>query len=695
MKHYGYTFLYWVILCFVSVPGYAVKAVSTPVIFTRSDGTKVQVRIYGDEFFSYKKDAAGFLVEQGKDGLLYYVDYSTGALRFSEQKSTSIPVSLLADLREQNIWKKRSLQGQGSMPIPVAWLRTSPLLPREIKTPVLLVEFADVKFSLFNPVNDFTRQLNRRGNSLDGATGSAADYFNANFNGRCTFVFDVFPVIITLPREKAYYGADGTTGVDARLTELFADVCQAAVAAGMDFSKYDWAGEGQVRDVAFIYAGTSQAETGISSDIWPQYHMLRDVNYNGKTILAFSCSAELSSQGLMKGRIAGIGTFCHEFAHSLGLPDMYDTNGETEGLSQELGETLSLMNEGNYLNYGRTPPYFTAVERELTGHPVTVPMVGTSYFLAPVGKGGEILRIDSRTSGEYFLIECRNPEGWDAYIGGGGMVVYHVDKSEQMYGGIASVYRWQYNNVNAFAKHPCAKIFSSSGAGKEGLFFPAGTAGTQLSSYGTPRFADWSDKPLPIHLSGISYDQKVVRFDAVQGMLHDASLPFPVTSKVFPYQYDCRVEWTSNQPAVQGGRWRVCWKPISAQNREDAGEERFTLENYCYLSHLVPATEYEVSVVFEKESSYGERGVFRCSTLPISSMLPYIPAKGGYLVGEVLDLRVLNLTEVVEQVVWRVNDKEQKNTRLLLNTSGIFVIGAEIQYKDGSLERIVKKIKVN
>ena len=675
---------------------YAVKAAPVIVHFTRSDGSVVPVRLYGDEFFNFKKDMSGFFVELGPDGLLYYADYSGGNLMLSKDKKVSyVPANVLNALREQNIARKMPafpLRRQG---LPGTLLKSAGNAPLPLRTPVLLVEFADVRFTLSDPVSGFKEQLNQPGYSLNGAEGSAADYFNANLEGKYSFSFDVFPVIIRLDKNKSYYGEDKTGGTDIHISELIEEACLAASRQGLDFSAYDSFGDGTVHNVAVIYAGTSQAETGLSSDIWPQYNTITNLNYNGKNIKSFGCSAELSAYGVLEGKMAGIGTFCHEFSHSLGLPDMYDTNGENEGQGIALWGALSVMDAGNYLNSGRTPPYYTAIEREILEYPVEIPVPGKSYVMPPVYRGGSVYRIDSDTEGEYFLIECRTPYKWDKYIGGEGMIVYRVDKSGQVYGGMASYLRWSYNNINCFAQHQCATVFpaaETTGTGLAHLFFPGSSAGTELSSYGNTRFLDWSGKPLGINISGITYGEGCIRFDAVTGQAYEGSLPYPVSCQVVPYQYDCRIDW--NVPAgmpVPEGKWRVRWKRLSGAEAEG---ELFTADTYCYLTGLTPGEEYAVSIVFEQGNLYGRTVDLVGTTRAVTSSMPYIPLKGRYRVGERMDMRILNLSGDCEAVRWYMDGKEQNGTTYLLGTAGSFAVKAVIRYKDGSTEIISKKIKV-
>lgn len=678
---------------------YAVKAAPVIVNFTRSDGSVVPVRLYGDEFLNFKKDISGFFVELGADGLLYYADYSSGSLVLSKDKKVSyVSGNVLNALREQNIARKMPafpLRRQG---LPGTLLKSTGNGPLPLRTPVLLVEFADVRFTLSDPVGGFNEQLNRPGYSLNGAEGSAADYFNDNLPGKYTFFFDVFPVVIRLDKNKSYYGEDRTGGTDIRITELIEEACRAASRQGLDFSVYDSFGNGTVNNVAVIYAGTSQAETGIPTDIWPQYNTLTNLNCNGKSIKSSGCSAELSAYGVLKGKMAGIGTFCHEFSHSLGLPDMYDTNGENEGQGIALWESLSVMDAGNYLNNGRTPPYYTAVEREMLEYPAEIPVPGRYYVMPPVYRGGSVYRINSDTEGEYFLIECRTPYKWDKYIGGEGMIVYRVDKSGQVYGGLASYLRWNYNNINCFAQHQCATVFPAAdipATGLEHLFFPGSSASAELSSYGNTRFLDWSGKPLGINISGITYREGYIGFDAVTGQAYEGSLPHPVSCQVVAYQHDCRIDWgVPPGVPVPEGKWRVQWMPSSGTEADERGGEIFTADTYCYLSGLTPGKEYAVSIVFEQGRLYGRKVNLVCTARAVTSTMPYIPLKGRYRVGESMDMRILNLPGEYEAAQWYVDGREQSETAYVFGTAGIFAVKAVIRYKDGSTEIISKKIKV-
>ena len=134
-----------------------------------------------------------------------------------------------------------------------------------------------------------------------------------------------------------------------------------------------------------------------------------------------------------------VGTWFHEFGHTLGLPDLYDPDPNRGGLG-----FYSLMSLGNYLpfdgssytsggNLGSRPGNLDAWSRQFLGfdEPVT-PNVSGSWSLPPVTRGGGSLRLwtDGEPGSEYYLIENRVKEGSDAFIPGEGLVVYHVDDTE-------------------------------------------------------------------------------------------------------------------------------------------------------------------------------------------------------------------------------------------------------------------------
>ena len=78
---------------------------------------------------------------------------------------------------------------------------------------------------------------------------------------------------------------------------------------------------------------------------------------NGKTVDHYCILNEID--GVTKVR-SGIGTFCHEFSHIMGLPDLYTTDGSKH---KTLG-MWDLMDYGIYNNDVNTPPNYSVYGAE-------------------------------------------------------------------------------------------------------------------------------------------------------------------------------------------------------------------------------------------------------------------------------------------------------------------------------------------
>ena len=140
------------------------------------------------------------------------------------------------------------------------------------------------------------------------------------------------------------------------------------------------------------------------------------------------------------------------------------------------------------------------------------------------------------TEGEYFLYECRNAEGWDKYLPGRGLLVYHVDKSDRevSLGGYSVSASdlwsfWQYyNSINANGKHPCFYLIPAADQGnlkygKEAYVpFPGKGRVTSYEPVG------WSKEKCGYIFSDIAYTDGSVTFNATVPVA--ASLDFATIS---------------------------------------------------------------------------------------------------------------------------------------------------------------------
>lgn len=563
--------------------------------------------------------------------------------------------------------------------------------------PVLLVEFEDVRFSVADPSESFNRMLNGTGNSIDGADGSVCGWLESNFSGRYDFSFDVSDVI-TLPNPVAVYGAPGDMFNDTDVHRMVMDACGMAAQSGMDFSRYDNDGDGSVDNVSIIFAGYSEAEGGDPDSIWPQQQTLRNrLGFGDIVISSFTCTAELA--GSSGNSMARIGHFCHEFSHFLGLRDLYDTNGEQEGMAAGTYGTLSVMDRGNFLDSGSTPPLFNAVEREVLGICTIEDLLPEKqYTIAPYGESDTVYRIPTSNEGEYFLLECRVAQGWDSFIGGSGLVVYHVDKSSAVYGGISCRERWEFNNLNCFAEHECVRVVSAAGPGAdvEGVFFPgAEGVGRLVSSGGKMPLKEWKGHPVGIGLEDIVFSDGKVSFRTVEDYSFNAGLPKAEECIMRPFQRDVNVEWQADVQGQEGEplQWLVQWRETGEGQAAAGSLVSDGME--CNIAGLKPGVEYSVEIRALKGMVYGEALHKIVKTIPVTSVFPYIyiPQR-EYREGDTVHLRLINLVEKHVSVEWYADGAPVDGDTVWLGQKGSMEIMAVIVYSDGSDERIYKKIEV-
>ena len=238
------------------------------------------------------------------------------------------------------------------------------------------------------------------------------------------------------------------------------DACWAAHNNGIDFSQYDTDNDGFVDNVFIYYAGYNEAEGAASNTVWPHRYVVQswevdgETEIDGKLVYDYACTSEL--KGRSGSEMCGIGNFCHEFGHVLGLPDYYHTE---DSYSTTLGY-WSIMDGGAYSNEGRTPPLYSAYDRFFLGWLTPTEINSPEYlYLLPLTQSMEeqadmshqayLLadrehNLDGQDPNptEFFIMEYRQQTGWDEYLPGEGVLFWHIDYKSRI---------WQQNTVNNYS----------------------------------------------------------------------------------------------------------------------------------------------------------------------------------------------------------------------------------------------------
>lgn len=383
--------------------------------------------LFGDEWLSWAKTTDGYTILPNEDGEYCYAEMDS---RNNLVASSFVATNLENRSAEERVFLSTIEKGLTYSSIQKADARNK--IPQSLKSYptignnnllIILVEFPDRAFT--HTQEEFQNLLSQDGYSANGATGSVKDYYRDCSSGQLNLNPTVVGPVM-LSQNFAYYGAPGPSFVDIRPKEMISEACVLSDSS-VDFSQFDMNNDGRIDAVHVIFAGGPESTTGEANAIWPHRWSIYESDgvqqlFDGVILSDYSCSGE--KRGAL---MDGIGTICHEFGHVLGLPDFYDTDyEETDGTAQALS-TWSIMSSGSYNNNGNTPAAFNANERSRLGWlSLDTLSVAGSYSLPPLTDSNRAYIITSQYDDEYFILENRIKESWDAYIPASGMLVYHI-----------------------------------------------------------------------------------------------------------------------------------------------------------------------------------------------------------------------------------------------------------------------------
>lgn len=392
------------------------------------DGTEVKAQLVGDEFLHYYVS---------EDGTKYVQDESTGLYRKMTDEVTA-----------QRRAAVRRAQAQGRQKRMLRKAQASNVFQGTKKGLIILVQFTDSKFKSGHDLALYRRIANDENYSGNNFRGSIKDYFKAQSHGQFELDFDVAG-ICQLQHPYAYYGKNNSQKEDVKPGEMVAEACLWAHEHGINFSKYDWNGDGEVDQVFVLYAGHGEASYKDANTIWPHMYYLSASDYgkplslDGVTVDTYACSSELNGDG----NLDGIGTFCHEFSHCMGFPDLYDTS--SDGGWFGMGD-FDLMCSGSYNGDSKCPAGYSAYEKAECGWLTLKDMTNieqeTSIVgVQPMSADGDAYIIKNKGhKDEYYILENRQKTGWDSYLPASGLMITHVDYDADI---------WDWNMPNTSGKY--------------------------------------------------------------------------------------------------------------------------------------------------------------------------------------------------------------------------------------------------
>lgn len=537
--------LFATILCALSASAMtlmAVPAKPTPFKYTQPDGTTVMLQLRGDERSHVMTTTEGYPVARDADGYYCFAELDAeNVLKATEVRAGNISDlnmterSRIVGIAPSDVNKILAVRSSGKFKSParmsghngIGLMDDAFLGYKELKGLVILAQYTDVKFASGNDKEFFSRMLNEKGFKDYNATGSARDYFIDSSNGAFIPEFDVYGPV-TLPNSMSYYGGNDDDGNDLRPAQMIRDACK-GLDGEINFKDYDIDGDGYVDNVFVFYAGYGEASYGSENTVWPHQWEISaaglSLKLDGVYINKYACSNEMELNYSGNPVPDGVGTFVHEFSHVLGLPDLYDTSGNgswTPG-------PWSVLDQGPYNNDSRTPPAYSVFERNALGWCEPVEITGAaSVSLEAINKSNRAYLIPTSKQNEFFLIENRQQTGWDKYLPGHGMLVWHIDYNQNV---------WYRNAVNNTSSHNYVDIEEAGGSYAEynnnynaymkalaEYPFPGTKGVTSFTDSTTPSMKTWAGKELGLPITDIAETDGVITFNVAGGRC-DAEVP--------------------------------------------------------------------------------------------------------------------------------------------------------------------------
>lgn len=301
--------------------------------------------------------------------------------------------------------------------------QTGPPKPEgEILVAVILVDFEDNQFGTPDSLRDELREMLFSSGTY--ATGSLNDFYREVsadkvwFNGAILGPYRA-------PQPYTFYtaGRSGLGDYPNNTQRLIEDAIGLAD-PDIDYSQFDPNGDNYVDGLIVVHAGpgaegitnNTQRQNAIWSHKWTTSAPL---HHDGVNLYAYLTVPEQST----------IGVWAHELGHLLfGWPDLYDTDNSSYGLGN-----YCLMAGGSW-NGGGTRPAHPSAWCKLKQAWVEAETVEYNQPLeiAPVETGGKIYQLWTYgdPDKQYFLLENRQPIGFDDNLPDWGLAIYHVDDSQ-------------------------------------------------------------------------------------------------------------------------------------------------------------------------------------------------------------------------------------------------------------------------
>jgi len=528
--------LFIIFALYIFTQTFAVPAYPYPVVFTQPNGEQVTLIMKGDEYVKFAQTLDGYTLLYDEEGYFCYAQQNTqgdiepSAFRAIDisNRSEELHEFLLRtpqDLRYSSAQMSVYQQIRNMVESESRESNRNTTGVRKLLT--VLMQYPDMPFT--KTQEDFNHMFNQVKYTEYGANGSVKDFFlESSYNK-----LDVQTTVVgpfTAKNNWAYYGGEFSAARD-----LASEAVYAAHEAGVNFA--DFAENGEVPSFYMIFAGHGEEAGGGANCIWSHAWNINPVYFDGVKVSTYACSPELRDGG--GKNITWIGVICHEFGHSLGAPDYYDTDYGTNGSYQGTGY-WDLQASGSWNDNGRTPAppnprskvytYGWANATEIEGaQTVTIPssrIYDNAYF-----------RINTPTPNEYYILENKIKDGFDSYIPGTNMLIYHCAANVS---GMNTTSPQKFYPVAANAPidlpgsgNNCQSDYGSINSTL--CAWPGYTGKQEFTNTSIPAMISWDREPVNMPITNITVYDDYITFDILGGGTKDNYFVF------LPNYYGCTI----------------------------------------------------------------------------------------------------------------------------------------------------------
>lgn len=336
----------------------------------------------------------------------------------------SLIVGLLLILSASQVASNVSSQSYvaPSMPLPIVG-RAPTIVPVSgvVHVLVIAVTFSDVNYTLS------IAQLSKN------YFGTLSAYYHEISYGKLTVQGEVYGWY-KLPYPKEHYGRDckGINDPDCSGVNQSWHIAEDAVPLAekdVNFTKFDY--------FVFIHSGEGQETSLVPDDIWSVTYLGASVETNSITLTKFNIVPELENPPNVPN-----GVWCVEFAHNLGIPDLYNTaNGPNNG--KPILGPWELMDKGSWNGDppGSLPAHMTAWPKIqlgfISGAMLTTVDSGGSFTITVdpteiASNNVHAIKIpigNMMNSTQYYLVEVRRQIGFDSALPAEGVLITYVNES--------------------------------------------------------------------------------------------------------------------------------------------------------------------------------------------------------------------------------------------------------------------------